>query len=87
MARPLRRENYTVGWVCALPVELAAAQEMLDEEHPDLERNPADNESRNQRGERAFGQVRIHLAAGAGRVCLAAAACVGALPAHTRSSS
>ncbi|RYN49604.1 hypothetical protein AA0117_g13423, partial [Alternaria alternata] len=33
MARPLRREDYTVGWVCALPVELAAAQKMLDEEH------------------------------------------------------
>ncbi|KAF1935633.1 hypothetical protein EJ02DRAFT_297973, partial [Clathrospora elynae] len=33
MARPLRRDDYTVGWVCALPVELAAAQEMLDEEH------------------------------------------------------
>ncbi|CAN9191629.1 unnamed protein product [Alternaria alternata] len=44
MARPLRREDYTVGWVCALPVELAAAQEMLDEEHPDLERDLADND-------------------------------------------
>jgi nucleoside phosphorylase len=33
MARQLRREDYTVGWVCALPVELAAAQEMFDEEH------------------------------------------------------
>jgi nucleoside phosphorylase len=44
MARQLRREDYTVGWVCALPVELAAAQEMLDEEHPDLERDPADND-------------------------------------------
>ena len=33
MSRRLRREDYTVGWVCALPVELAAAQEMLDEEH------------------------------------------------------
>jgi hypothetical protein len=33
MARQLRREDYTVGWVCALPVELAAAQQMLDEEH------------------------------------------------------
>jgi nucleoside phosphorylase len=32
MARRLRREDYTVGWVCALPVELAAAQEMLDDE-------------------------------------------------------
>jgi nucleoside phosphorylase len=33
MSRQLRREDYTIGWVCALPVELAAAQEMLDEEH------------------------------------------------------
>jgi nucleoside phosphorylase len=33
MACRLRRDEYTVGWVCALPVELAAAQEMLDEEH------------------------------------------------------
>ena len=33
MACPLRRDDYTVGWVCALPVELAAAQEMLDDEH------------------------------------------------------
>ncbi|KAH6639236.1 ankyrin repeat-containing domain protein [Boeremia exigua] len=32
--RQLRREDFTVGWVCALPVELAAAQEMLDEELP-----------------------------------------------------
>jgi nucleoside phosphorylase len=44
MARRLRRDEYTVGWVCALPVELAAAQEMLDEEHHDLERDPADND-------------------------------------------
>jgi nucleoside phosphorylase len=29
----LRHEDYSVGWVCALPVELAAAQVMLDEEH------------------------------------------------------
>jgi hypothetical protein len=40
----LRREEYTVGWVCALPVELAAAQEMLDEEHEDLERDIDDND-------------------------------------------
>jgi nucleoside phosphorylase len=33
MNRPRRLEarDYTVGWICALPVELAAAQEMLDE--------------------------------------------------------
>jgi nucleoside phosphorylase len=34
MAKQHRREDYTVGWVCALPIELAAAQELLDEEHP-----------------------------------------------------
>jgi nucleoside phosphorylase len=53
MARQLRREDYTVGWVCARPVELVAACQMLDEEHcdldpdldlePDLEPNPANN--------------------------------------------
>lgn len=36
MAEPvLRRHDFTVGWVSALPIELAAAQEMLDEEHED----------------------------------------------------
>jgi nucleoside phosphorylase len=34
--RRLRCEDYNVGWVCALPIELAAAREMLDEEHQDL---------------------------------------------------
>jgi nucleoside phosphorylase len=38
-----QREAYTVGWVCALPVELAAAQEMLDEEHEDLEQDETDS--------------------------------------------
>lgn len=40
--RKLRHEDYTVGWVCALPIVLAAAQEMLDEEHDDLERDESD---------------------------------------------
>jgi nucleoside phosphorylase len=31
--RRLNAEVYTVGWICALPIELAAAQVMLDEEH------------------------------------------------------
>ncbi|XTI82235.1 hypothetical protein V2W45_1351927 [Cenococcum geophilum] len=35
-------KDYTVGWVCALPIELAAAQEMLDEEHFDLQRDRND---------------------------------------------
>jgi nucleoside phosphorylase len=43
MSRRLRREDYTVGWICALPVELAAAQEMLDEEHENLERDDDEN--------------------------------------------
>ena len=41
--RRLRREEYTVGWVCAIPVELAAAQKMLDEEHDDLEHDGHDS--------------------------------------------
>ncbi|KAH6625586.1 hypothetical protein C7974DRAFT_377081 [Boeremia exigua] len=43
MQRQLRCTDYTVGWVCALPVELAAAQLMLDAKHPDLPRDPSDN--------------------------------------------
>ncbi|KAF4953747.1 hypothetical protein FGADI_5740 [Fusarium gaditjirri] len=31
--RTLKRQDYRVGWICALPIELAAAQEILDEEH------------------------------------------------------
>ncbi|EXJ63522.1 uncharacterized protein A1O5_11571 [Cladophialophora psammophila CBS 110553] len=43
MTRQLQREEYTVGWVCALDVELAATQEILDEEHKDLEQNEHDD--------------------------------------------
>jgi nucleoside phosphorylase len=32
-----------VGWVCALPIELAAAQEMLDEEHQGLPQDANDS--------------------------------------------
>jgi nucleoside phosphorylase len=31
-----RREQYTVGWFCALPTEATAAQAMLDETYPNL---------------------------------------------------
>lgn len=31
----IRIEDYTIGWVCALFTELAAAQDMLDERHSD----------------------------------------------------
>jgi hypothetical protein len=40
--RRLCREAYTIGWVCALSIELAAAQEMLDEEHDDLDHDAND---------------------------------------------
>ncbi|CAI6313214.1 unnamed protein product [Periconia digitata] len=33
MPQRLRREDYTVGWVCALSIELAAAKALLDERH------------------------------------------------------
>ncbi|KAE8410190.1 nucleoside phosphorylase domain-containing protein [Aspergillus pseudocaelatus] len=34
--------DYTVGWICALPVETAAAELMLDEIHPPLPHLPKD---------------------------------------------
>jgi hypothetical protein len=40
-SRPCR-EDYTIGWVCALYIELAAAQEMLNEEHKDFNHNAND---------------------------------------------
>ena len=36
-------DDYTVGWICALELELAASEAMLDDEHPDLP--CADNDS------------------------------------------
>ncbi|KAJ5642040.1 hypothetical protein N7490_006040 [Penicillium lividum] len=39
---PLARDDYTVGWICALPVEMAAAKLMLNEIHPALPRLQAD---------------------------------------------
>ncbi|KAJ0421776.1 hypothetical protein BJY00DRAFT_323062 [Aspergillus carlsbadensis] len=36
------RIDYTLGWVCALPLEMAAAIAMLDETHPDLAYPPTD---------------------------------------------
>lgn len=35
--------DYTVGWICPLQIELIAALEMLDEEHPKLPQQPADH--------------------------------------------
>lgn len=42
-ARCLRYRDYTVGWICALPREMAAAQSMLDEIHETLPNRPRDS--------------------------------------------
>ena len=49
-----RIEDYTIGWVCALPIELAAAAEMLDEEHQDI---PQD---RNDTNKYTLGRMSEH---------------------------
>jgi nucleoside phosphorylase len=41
----LSHDDYTVGWICALPVETAAAKLMLDEIHTPLPRMPMDQNS------------------------------------------
>jgi nucleoside phosphorylase len=41
-SRRLPHEAYTVGWICALPTEMAAAVAMLDEQHDRLSRNQTD---------------------------------------------
>jgi nucleoside phosphorylase len=46
MSRPcLDRDDYTVGWICALPVELKAARAMLDEQHQLPAQHDGDNNS------------------------------------------
>jgi len=39
----LMREDYRVGWICALPVEMAIAVAMLDEHHDKLPQSSTDN--------------------------------------------
>lgn len=41
--RSFRHPDYTVAWICALHLEMAAAAAMLDERHPDLPTRPNDN--------------------------------------------
>lgn len=42
-SRRLRYDEYTVGWICALPLELAAAEAMLDEFHELLPEKDGDS--------------------------------------------
>ncbi|KAN0077506.1 hypothetical protein V8E54_005810 [Elaphomyces granulatus] len=50
----MRHHNYTVAWVCALPLEMAAAKSMLDEIHPDLPISPNDQNTY------VLGKLRAH---------------------------
>ena len=40
---PITHKDYSVAWVCALPLEAAAAKAMLDKTHPQLLQSPGDN--------------------------------------------
>ena len=50
----MRHEDYTVGWISALPTEAAAAVGMLDERHSTLPSRPQDNNNY------TFGRVGVH---------------------------
>ncbi|KAK1843260.1 hypothetical protein CCHR01_14121 [Colletotrichum chrysophilum] len=50
----LSHDAYTVGWVAALPIEMAAAQAMLDDVHLPLSMNPNDSNVY------AFGNIGNH---------------------------
>ncbi|KAI1320869.1 phosphorylase superfamily protein [Xylariaceae sp. FL0255] len=41
----LPREEYTVGWICAIPIETAAARNMLDVRHTQLQSQPIADEN------------------------------------------
>ena len=66
-------ENYTVGWICALEVELTAALEMLDDEHDLI---PLDASDKNSYTLGRIGKHNVVLA------CLSAGA-IGTIPAAT----
>lgn len=50
----LTHQDYTVGWICALPVELATARGMFNETHSQLQQDPRDNNSY------ALGRIGVH---------------------------
>jgi len=51
----LSHKDYTVGWICALPLELAAGAAMLDEEHATPPRHP-----QNDHNTYTFGRIGQH---------------------------
>jgi hypothetical protein len=42
-AIPMTHEDYTVAWICALPLEAAASKAMLDKIHPQLSQPAGDD--------------------------------------------
>ncbi|CAG9988694.1 unnamed protein product [Clonostachys byssicola] len=50
----LAHEGYAVGWICALPMEMAASQALLDERHPVLAQNHNDHNSY------TLGRIGVH---------------------------
>ncbi|KAJ6049522.1 hypothetical protein N7444_006238 [Penicillium canescens] len=50
----LTHDDYTVAWICALPLEMAAAKSMLDEDHNNLFQHATDYNSY------ALGRLGIH---------------------------
>jgi nucleoside phosphorylase len=54
MAKSIPARDFTVGWVCALPIELAAAAEMMDEEFADLPSQRTDSNIY------SFGRIGVH---------------------------
>ena len=50
----MRHQDYTVGWICALPTEMAAAQAMLDERHNPLQQDPGDHNTY------VLGRIGVH---------------------------
>ena len=41
----MTHEDYTVAWICALPLEAAASKAMLDKIHPQLSQSTGDDNS------------------------------------------
>src|SRR6266516_7806846 len=50
----LTYQDYSVGWICALPTEMAAAQAMLDEQHNPLQQDSHDHNTY------TLGRIRAH---------------------------
>ena len=48
--RRVAKSDYTVGWICALPHEMAAAKCMLEEIHEDFEKQDTSDHNNYQLG-------------------------------------